>query len=370
MHFTPRVIKGILCTATAGLALAMTVGCGGSGSSGKINAFAGTSAKGFNGDGGDATDAALNSPQRVAVDSSGNTYIADYGNHAIRKVTSAGKISTIAGMGIAGYSGDGGAATSALLNYPMGLAVDSSSSLYIADYKNNVVRKITSAGVISTVAGTGTAGNGASGNSATATNLNGPSGVAVDSSGNLYIADTNNNLIRKVDLSTGILTTFGGTGASAFSGDGGVATAAGFYKPQGLYLDSSGNLFVCDTSNHAVRKIAVSTATVSTVAGNGTYGSGGDDGLATGAVLSGPTDVVANSGGDLFIADPSNNVIRKVTASTGKITTIAGTGVAGYSGDGSSATSAELDQPTGLVFLNGSLLIADSANNEVRIVKY
>ncbi|HUO59096.1 MAG TPA: NHL repeat-containing protein [Candidatus Acidoferrales bacterium] len=307
---------------------------------------------------------------RVAVDSGGNTYIADYSNHAIRKVTSNGTISTIAGMGIAGYSGDGGAATSALLNYPLGLAFDSSNNLYIADSGNNVVRRITSAGVISTVAGTGTAGNGAPGGLATTTNLNGPSGVAIDGSGNLYIADTNNNLIRKVDLSTGILTTFAGNGASAFSGDGGPAINASFNKPQGIFIDSSGNLFVADTSNHSVRKIAASAGTVSTVAGNGTYGSGGDNGLATGAVLSGPTDVVTDSSGDLFIADPSNSVIRKVTASSGDITTVAGSGVSGYSGNGQSATAAQLDQPSGIVFLNGSLLIADSANNEIRVVKF
>jgi len=370
MYFGSRILKSLFLSTVAALALLATVGCGGSssGGSGSIVAFAGTGAKGFNGDGGNATDAALNSPIRLVVDSSGNTYIADYSNHAIRKVSN-GKISTIAGLGIGGYSGDGGPATSALLYYPMGLAIDANNNLYIADSGNNVVRFITASGTISTIAGTGTAGNGASGGLATATSLNGPSGVAI-SNGMLYIADTNNNLIRKVDLSTGILTTFAGTGAAALSGDGGAAISAAFDKPQGIYIDSSGNMFVCDTSNHSVRKIAASTSIVTTVAGNGTYGSGGDGGLATGAVLSGPTDVVANSGGDLYIADPSNNVIRKVTASTGNITTVAGSGVSGYSGNGQSATSAELDQPAGLAFLNGSLLIADSANNQVRIVNF
>src|SRR5437879_1577083 len=232
-----------------------------------INTVAGGGA----GDGGDATIANLNSPAGVSVDSSGNLYIADLGNERIRKIAAAtGIITTVAGNGVLGFAGDGGAATSASLNSPAGVSVDASGNLYIADYANHRIRKVSAAtGIITTVAGNGINTFAGDGGAATSASLNSPSGVALDASGNLYIADYFNNRIRKVDAASGIITTVAGNGSFGFAGDGGAATSASVSGPAGVAVDAGGNLYIANYSTHRIRKVDAATGIITTVAGNG-----------------------------------------------------------------------------------------------------
>ncbi len=329
-----------------------------------ITTIAGTSTAGYSGDGGLATSAQLNYSQGVAVDNSGNIFIADQSNHRVRKVDTSGNISTVAGTGTPGYSGDGGLATSAQLWQPSGVAVDSSGNIYIADYTNNRVRKVDASGNISTVAGTGTPGYSGDGGLATSAQLWQPSGVAVDSSGNIYIADYTNNRVRKVDAS-GNISTVAGTGVAGYSGDGGLATSAQLKNPNGLAVDSSGNIFISDQTNNRVRKVDAS-GNISTVAGTGTQGYSGDGGLATSAQLNYPSGVAVDSSGNIFIPDYGNHRVRKVDAS-GNISTVAGTGASGYAGDGGLATSAQLNHPIGVaVDSSGIIYISDYTNSRIR----
>lgn len=222
-------------------------------STGTISTIAGTGVAGYSGDGGPATSAQLNIPSAVLVDSLGNVYIADRGNHRIRKVDPSGTISTVAGTGVVGYSGDGGLATSAQLSHPLGLALDSDNNLYIAE-NGNTIRKVNPSGIISTVAGNGGTGYGGDNGPATSALMSNVSGVAVDGLGNVYIADTTNHRIRKVDQSTGIISTVVGTGVGGYSGDGGAATSAKLYYPHGVVVDSNGTLYIGE-SNHVIRKV-------------------------------------------------------------------------------------------------------------------
>jgi len=330
-------------------------------SGGTITTVAGNGSQGSSGDGGPAASASLNSPMGVAVDSAGNLDIADWGNSRIRKV-SGGTITTVAGNGGYRFSGDGGPATSASLSDPCGAAVDSAGNLYIADFWNNRIRKV-SGGTITTVVGNGGGGFSGDGGPATSASLYFPCGVAVDLAGNLYIADTYNGRIRKV--SGGTITTVAGNGNHGYSGDGGPATSASLYQPEGVAVDSAGNLYISDTFNNRIRK--VSGGTITTVAGNGSKGFSGDGGLATSASLYYPWGVAADSAGNLYIADSNNGSIRQVSGET--IATVAGNGTQGYSGDGGPATSASLYYPYGVaVDSAGNLYIADSSNSRIRKV--
>jgi sugar lactone lactonase YvrE len=311
---------------------------------GTISTVAGTGTPGYFGDGGAATSARLNAPTGVAGDPSGNLYIADWGNYRIRKVTPGGTISTVAGNGTL-YFGDGGPATSAQLDGPRGVTVDASGNLYIADNGNHRVRKVTPGGTISTVVGNGTAGYSGDGGPAASARLNLPAGLAVDSSGNLYTADEEDCRIRKVTLG-GTISTVAGNGTTGYSGDGGPATSAQLSGLRGVAVDPAGNLYIADTYNNRIRKVAPG-GTISTVAGNGTEGYAGDGGPATSAQLSTPFGVAVDSGGNLYIADYGNHRIRRVTPG-GTISTVAGTGSGGYSGDGGPATSARLFLPSGV----------------------
>jgi uncharacterized protein (TIGR03437 family) len=329
---------------------------------GVITTVVGTGACCYSGDNGPATGAQLSNPTSAVADSAGNVYIADTGNQRIRKV-SGGVITLAAGNGMAGFGGDNGPATNAQLNSPTGLAVDSAGNLFIADEQNARIRKISN-GVISTVAGNGTQngtpGFGGDDGPATSVQLNRPEGLAVDSAGNLYIADSRNNRIRKVV--NGVITTVAGNGTAGFSGDNGPANSAQLYGPSGIAVDPAGNLYIADSVNNRIRK--VSNGIITTVVGIGTPGYSGDNGPATGAQIV-PAGVAVDSAGNLYIADRDNSRIRKV--SNGVITTVAGGGTAGFGGDNGPAASAQLSDPTGLaVDPAGNLYIADG--DRIRIL--
>ncbi len=276
-------------------------------SGGIISTVAGTGVAGYSGDGGQATSAQLSGPVGVAVDGQGNLYIADRDNARIRKV-SAGIISTVAGTGVAGYSGDGGQATSAQLNNPYGIAVDAQGNLYIADLGNNRVRKVTTAGVISTVAGTGVAGYSGDGGQATSAQLKTPIAVAVDAQGSLYIADYGNYRVRKV-TTAGVISTVAGTGVAGSSGDGGQATSAQLNSPAGIAVGAAGTLYMADWANNRIR--AVSGGIITTIAGS-TAGFAGDGGAASSAQLNSPFDLAVDSRGSLYVSDTLNQRLRKI----------------------------------------------------------
>ena len=365
-------------------------------SSGTVVVVAGNGTLGYSGDGGPATSAALNRPEGIAVDASGNLYIADTDNDVIREVVaSTGDIQTVAGNAAAGagYSGDGGLATSAQLNDPFGVFVDANGNIFIADTDNNVIREVVaSSGDIQTVAGNATAGAGYAGDGAAATGaqLDLPQGVYLDAAGNIFIADTSNSVIREVTVANGNIQTVAGSqyqwsGTCNFSGDGGAATAAQLCLPTGLYVDSADNiLLIADTQNFVVRvvntsaqavtiaTIAIQPGNIQTVAGNNTYGYSGDGSLAISAQLNYPATVILDSSddifiADIFIADTDNFVVREVGPG-GIIQAVAGNNSLSFSGDGNPATDAELNIP-GSVALDatGNLYIADTYNSVIRV---
>ncbi len=316
--------------------------------------------------GATAKSVQLNAPQGVAIDAAGNLYVSDTKNSVIRQVTSAGAITTVAGNGTRGFSGDGGAATSAQLNLPAGIAVDAAGRLYIADSGNSVVRRVTAGGSIATVAGTGgVSGYFGDGQKATIAQLNAPSSVAFDTAGNLYLCDSGNNTIRRVGLD-GTIATVAGNGTVGFSGDGGAATSAQLWSPWGVATDLNGDVLIADYYNYRVRRIAPD-GTISTLAGNGAGGYHGDGGPATSSQLFQPMAVAVDTARNYYIADTFGNSVRKVTPD-GTITTLAGAaGVRGYAGDGGPAATALLNRPRGvLADSSGNIYISDSDNERVR----
>jgi hypothetical protein len=333
-------------------------------SSQKISTFAGNGAAGYNGDNIQATAASLNGSYQIIFDRNDNLFVADYANHRVRKITPAGKITTIAGNGIGGYSGDGGLATSASMYYPEGLALDSAGNLFIADNGNSVIRKVDTFGIITTIAGNGNLGFSGDGGPAINAQLFNPGGLSLDKYGNLFFADIHNNRIRKIDKN-GIISTVAGNGGYYYNGDNIPATSASLYTPHSVTVDSIGNIYIPDIYNNRVRKVS-SNGTITTIAGNGTGSYSGDSGLATQATLYSPTGVLIDHIGNILITDFNNNVIRKVDTS-GIISTIAGTGAQGFSGDGGNAVSAVLNRPFSLVFnSSGDLYFVDRQNNRVR----
>ena len=342
----------------------MFAGFGANAQNGIITTVAGTSDTGFTGDGGAATAAKLDVPEGVAVDGSGNVYIADYYNYCIRKVNTSGIITTIAGNGIYGFSGYGGAATAAEIPPPHGVTVDGVGNVYIIDLDDDLITKVNTSGVITIFAGNGFPGYAGDGGAATAAELDGPLGVAVDGSGNVYIAE--GDRIRKVNTS-GIITTIAGNGSGGYSGDGGAATDAGLTGACGVAVDGSGNVYITDWGNNCIRKVN-SSGVITTFAGNRTAGYAGDGAAATAAELYDPTGVAVDRIGNVYISDARNSRIRKVNSS-GVITTIAGNGTAAYGGDGGAATAAELAYPHGVaVDAVGNVYIADYNNNRIRKV--
>jgi YVTN family beta-propeller protein len=331
-------------------------------SGGTIATMAGNGTGGYSGDGGAAPQAQLHASKAVAVVADGSLYIADTGNHAIRSVSSGGTITTVAGNGTGGYSGDGGPAATAQLNYPENVVLGADGSLYIADRGNNVIRRLGSDGTITTVAGNGTYGYSGDGGLATAAQLSYPTGMAPATDGSLYITDASNHCLRRVGPD-GIITTVAGNGTLGYSGDGEPAAAAQLNYPTGVALAADGSLYLADAGNNAIRRIG-SDGTITTVAGNGTYGYSGDGELATAAQLSYPTGVAPAADGSLYIAD--NGRIRMVNAA-GIITTIAGNGDYWFSGDGGLASVAGFNQPVGItVAADDSIYIVDAGNGRVR----
>lgn len=331
-----------------------------------IVTIAGNGTLGYSGDGGPATTATLRYPWCLTIDAQSNIYFTDCSNSCVRKIDTAGIITTVAGTGVSGSSGDGGPATAAKFNGPTGIAVDKFGNIYIAENAGHRIRKINSSGIISTYAGTGISGYSGDGGAATNAQINNATEIAVDTFGNVYFPDQTENVIRSINTA-GIINTIVGTGVGGYSGDGGAATLAQIQKPNDVFVDYYGNIFFTEYTNNTVRKVNTS-GIVNTIAGMGTSGFSGDGGAATSALLFHPAGIDVNAAGDVFICDQDNNRVRKISVS-GIITTIAGTGIGGYSGDNGPATAAQVKRPNKLIHdLDGNIIIADIDNDRVRAI--
>ncbi len=350
----------VLLTAAAAMVLAAPAFA----APGDITTVAGSGTSGYSGDGGPATAAKLNFPNGAVPTPDGGFLIVDYGNSRIRKVLN-GTITTVAGTGVAGYSGDGGLATMAKINFPTGVATTPDGGFLIADKNNSRIRKVGADGIITTVAGTGSTGFSGDGGLATAAALNLPTGIAPTPDGGFLIVDQQNARIRKVSPD-GVITTVAGNGTFGYSGDNGPATAA-MLNTNFVASTPDGGFLIADSSNHRIRKVA--NGTITTVAGNGTSGFSGDGGPATAAQLTYPDGAASTPDGGFLIADKNNNRIRKVL--NGQITTLAGSSSAtGFSGDGGPATAAKLDTPIAVaVTADGGFLITDEFNQRIRQVE-
>jgi hypothetical protein len=337
----------------------------------RIDTVAGSGNGGFSGDGGPAVQALLTAPSDVVSLGGGAFLIADTSNHRIRRVDAAGAISTVAGSGpatgaVGAFAGDGGAATSARLNQPRGVSPTIDGGFLIADTGNHAIRKVSAAGIVTTVAGVGgTAGYGGDGDGATGALLNSPRDVAALSDGSFLIADTGNNRIRRVSAG-GIVTTVAGIGTAGSGGDGGPATSSLLNQPSSVAPLTGGGFLIADTGNNRIRRVDAG-GTIANVAGTGVAGFGGDGGPATAALLNGPEGVAVRDDGSILIGDSTNERVREVNT-LGVIRTLAGTGTLGFSGDGGPASLAQLSHPRGLGTTSALVWIADAFNHRIRQV--
>ena len=331
-----------------------------------ITTIAGNGIASGSGDGGPATQATLNTPAGIALDTAGNVYIADAFSHRIRKVAPDGTISTVAGTGEVGFDGDGAPATDARLRVPLSVAIDDTGAIYIADTYNHRIRKVSPDGVISTIAGTGALGFSGDGGQGTAATLAYPTGIAVAEDGALFIADTRNHRVRRL-AADGTITTVAGTGAAGFNGDGGPATLARLNNPRDVAVGPGGQLYIVDRENRRIRMVD-GDGLIATVAGTGSSGFNGDRGQATEANLRAPYGITVDRQGNLYIADTFNHRVRKVSPD-GSISTVAGSARFGFTGDGWAAGQATLHYPLGVATdIAGNLYIADSFNHRIRKV--
>jgi streptogramin lyase len=333
-----------------------------------IAAFAGAGSAGYAGDGGAGAAATMRNPGGVAVGVDGSLFVADTENHVVRKIDGlTGTVTTVAGTGSPGWSGDGLLATAARLQLPRDVAVASNGDLFIADTGNHAIRKVSGAtGLITTIAGNGAPGSSGDGGAAADARLNSPRGIAVAENGDVYVADGGNNKVRRIAAATGIITSAAGTGAAGYAGDGGLATSARLRAPEGVELAPNGDLYIADTSNQAIRRVAAATGVISSIAGTGAPGYAGDGGAAVAARLNAPVALAASAAGEIYVVERGNSVVRRFTIG-GSIVTVAGCGSAGDAGDGGSATSARLSGPGGIALdASGAVYVADSANHRVR----
>lgn len=340
-----------------------------------ITSAVGTGEKGFAGDGGPAASAKLDQPFDVAFDTSGNLYFSDTNNHRVRRVDAkTGIITTVAGNGKKGFSGDGGKAIDASLNEPYGIAFDADNNLYIVDRLNFCVRKVDAkTAFITTVVGTGGqsgfAGDGGAANKAL---LVEPNGICLDSQGKLYIADVAGHRVRVVELKRGTITTLAGNGKGASTGDGGSLKTASLFGPRAVALGRDGKLYVVERNGHCIRRIDLEKGTIERFAGTGKKGYTGDGGKALDATFDGPKEIDIDQDGNLFVVDTENEAIRRIDAKTGLVTTVAGKGRTKTPGlgDGGPATSATLGRPHGVaVGPDGALYIGDTNSHRIRKVK-
>ncbi len=334
-----------------------------------ITTAAGTGERGFAGDGGPAAQARLNGPFDVGFDPAGNLYFSDTFNHRIRRVDGrTGVITTVAGNGNAGYAGDGGPALAAAFNEPYGIAVDRIGNIYVADRHNHCVRRVDGAsGVVTTFAGNGAAGYAGDGGPAARAGLVEPNGLGFDpAQQKLFIADVADHRVRVVDLATGTITTFAGTGEAAHTGDGGPVDAAGVFGARAVKTTTAGTVYILERQGSTLRAVDPRTGVITTIAGTGARGYSGDGGPARDAVLDAPKEFALDPGGDILIVDTESHAIRRIDAASGIVETIAG-GRKGPGGDGGPATAAGLGRPHGAVVgPDGAIYVGDTENHRIR----
>ncbi len=340
---------------------------------GTIRTVVGSGEQGYSGDGGPTAEAKLNQPFDVTIGPDGAMYFSDTFNHCIRRVDrKTGRITTVAGCGRKEYSGDGGPATKAELNEPYGVVLDAEGNLFIVDRLNNCVRRVDGkTGVIATVAGTGKSGYSGDGGAANAAELREPNGIALNAGGTfLYIADVADQRVRVVDLRTKTIETFCGTGRKENDGDAGPANRASLFGPRAVHVDAAGNLYICQREGNSIRKVDAKTSLITTIAGTGRKGYSGDGGPAANATFNGPKEIDVDLAGNIFVVDTENQAIRRIDAKTGTVTTVAGNGERGGKGDGGPATAAQLDRPHGVVVdREGKIYIGDTNNHRIRVVE-
>jgi len=335
-----------------------------------ITTAVGTGEKGYAGDGGPASRALLNGPFDIGFDARDNLYFSDTFNHCIRIVDArTGVITTCAGCGEAGYSGDGGPAMRARFNEPYGIAVDNAGNIYVADRHNHCVRRINAnSGIVDTFAGDGSSGFGGDGGAASRAGMVEPNGLALDpAQTRLYVADVADHRVRVVDLASGLIWTFAGTGEAEHSGDGGPAAAAGIYGARAVKVAADGTVYILERQGSTLRAVDPHSGIITTLAGTGERAYGGDDGPALAASFDAPKELAIDREGNLLIVDTENHAIRRVDIRTGTVATIAGSGRQGGDGDGGPARAAALYRPHGAaVAADGSIYIGDTNNHRIR----